>query len=170
MCGPAVLPALAIASGVITAGAQVYSGMASNQNAKYQARVAEVNADHELAKRSDANRKTEIEQMRHWRQASQRMGLQRAQLAASGVDVNFGSAADLQSDTAMLAYEDSQIINDNYINEVRGYEINATNYKMQAKAKRMEGKGALIGGILSGAGTLLSTASQVGKMNAGARG
>lgn len=165
MCDPVSL-SLAAAT-VLTAGSQVYGGMVANAQGKYEQAVAKENRKHELAARDDANQRRTIEQMRHWRRVSQMLGEQRAEGAALGLDVNFGSMADLQEDTMMIGYEDSAILNQNFDKEVKGYEINAANYTMQGRAARQRGKGALIGGLLSAGGTILGGASQIGQYRAG---
>ena len=161
MCEPVTL---AIAATTVAAAGTMYQGAAANAQARYEADVAQENRKHELAARDDAFRRGEIEQMRHYRQLSQRLGLQRASLAASGLDVNFGSAADLQTDTMLLGYEDSSIIAENTMREAKGYEINAANYTMQGRAARSRGTAALVGAGLSTASTILGGASQVGEM------
>lgn len=165
MCDPISIT-LAVGA-LVTAGSQVYGGIAANQEGKYEQGVANLNAKLEEGKRSDAQQRGSLEQMRHWRQVAQRQSAQRAQLAASGVDVNFGSAFDVQEDTAMIGGEDSAIIEQNTTNEVRGYDINAMNYRTQGKAARFRGKSALFGSALAATGTLLSGASQVAKQRAG---
>lgn len=165
MCDPVTLTALTVASTVVTAGSQIYGGIQANKQGKFDQKVAELNRDAELNKRIDADNRNNIEQQRHWRQVGQRIGQQRAQLAASGVDVNFGSAADIQADTSLLGYEDSSIINQNTTNEIRGYEINAANDRLQGLAARSRGKGQMIGSFIQATGTLLNGASQVGKIS-----
>lgn len=166
MCGPALAVPLAVASAVVAAGGQVYSGLSQNAASKYEARVAEQNRGIELRARDDAMARGEIEQMRLWRRVSQQYGDQRARQAASGVDVSFGSALDLSEDVMMIGYEDSGILAENTKREVQGYDINAANYTMQARAARAKGKAALIGGAISGFSTLLASASQISKMGA----
>lgn len=163
MCGPALVAPLAIASAVVSAGGQLYSGLSQNASAKYEARVANQNRDIELRSRDDAMARGEIEQMRLWRATAQKYGEQRARQAASGVDVSFGSALDLTEDVMMIDYEDSGILAENTKREVQGYDINAANYTMQARAARARGKAAVIGAGISGLSTILGAASQVSK-------
>jgi hypothetical protein len=103
--------------------------------------------------------------MRHWRQVSQAIGDQRAQQAASGLDPNFGSAADLVGDAMLIGYEDSSTIAQNTVREMRGYEINAANYVMEGRAAKSRGKQALIGSGISAFKTVLGAASQISGMS-----
>jgi hypothetical protein len=157
------LTALTVAATVVTAGSQIYSGMAQNSQAKYEAAVAMENRKHEEAAIQDTWQRRNIDQLRHWRRVSQQLGEARAGAAASGLDVNFGSVADTQQDISMIGMEDSSTINQNAIKEAQGYDINAANYTMQARAAKARGKAALVGSIIGATGTLLSGASQVGK-------
>lgn len=166
MCGPAAVVPLLIASTVITAGAQIYSGMAAKQQGKYEAKVFNRNAALERQSVVDAQSRQAIAQQQHWRKVAAAMGMQRAQAASLGLDVNFGSPGDLQEDTLMIGYEDASTINENFAKEIKGYDINAANDVVQAKAAKARGKAAMIGGLLSGAGTILGGASQVAGYNA----
>lgn len=168
MCEPTTIAL--VGATLLAAGGQVYSGLAANAQGKYENAVQQQNAKFDIEARDDARRRGETEQLRHYRQLSQRLGTQRAQLAASGVDVNFGTAADLQTDTLMLGYEDSQIIGENTTREMRGYEISAANHVMQGRAAKAKGKAAKTAGFISAGATLLGGASQVSKMSAASTG
>lgn len=160
MCDPV---SLTLAAAAITAGGQIYGGLAANAQGKYENRVAQENRKHELNAAADARERGAIDQMRHYRKLAYSMGDMRAKQAASGLDLTFGSAADIETDTALLGYEDSAIIAENTRREVQGYEINAANYTMQGRAAKSRGKAAMIGGFLQAGGTILSSASSVNK-------
>lgn len=162
MCDPVSLGVLTIAAGVLTAGAQVYGGMAANAQGKYEQKIANRNAQLEREAVKDAQHRDEIEQQRHWRRVAAALGQQTAEAAGLGLDVNFGSPAQLQEDTMMIGYEDATTINENFAKEIKGYDINASNYVAQGRAARARGKAAMVGGVMSGLGTILGTASQIG--------
>lgn len=163
LCDP--VTALAATAAVITAGSQVYGGMQANAQGKYQQQLAERNADLEDRSRRDAIARGETDQLQHYRKLSQALGEARLKSTASGLDVNFGSAADLESDIALMGYEDSATISQNTTKEVKGYDINAANYRSEGAAARMKGKAAQTAGFISAGGTLLSSASQISSMN-----
>lgn len=167
MCDPVTLTVLTVAATVVTAGAQVYAGNAAYAQGKFESQIAERNAQLEEASRTDAFNRRNIDQMRQWRKVSQQLGEQRAEAAGSGLDVNFGSPADLQRDTMQIGIEDSSTINDNYNKEIKGYDISAANYRAEGASALMRGKAARTGGYLGAAGSLLSGAAQIGKMNMG---
>lgn len=167
MCDPLTLTVLTVAATVVTAGAQVYAGSQAKQQGKFEQQVVNRNAQLEEASKADAMQRRNIDQMRLWRRVSQQLGDQRASAAASGLNVDFGSPSDLQRDTLTLGEEDSSTLNQNYIKEFKGYDINASNYRLSGIASRRAGNAAFTGSLLQGAGTLLSGASQVGKLNFG---
>jgi hypothetical protein len=168
LCGPAAIVPLTIAATVVAAGAQVYSGLAANAQGKYEQQVAQQNQQISLRARDDARQRGEVEQMRHWRRVAQQYGDQRARQAASGVDVSFGSAADLLGDVQLIGGEDSQTIAENTVREMTGYEREAANYVMSGRAARSRGRAGLVAGGLGAFSTILGGASQISRMG-GAR-
>lgn len=159
MCDPVTV--LAATSAVVTAGGQIYAGQAANAQGKYEQKLAERNATLEERDRKDAISRGETAQMQHYRKLAQAMGEARVRNSAAGVDVAFGSAANLEDDIALIGYEDSGTISENTIKEVQGYDINAANYRSEGKAARMRGKAAQTAGYIGAAGTILSSASQI---------
>lgn len=163
MCDP--VTALAVTAAVVTAGSQVYGGMQANAQGKYENALAQQNAKLEERARGDAIVRGETTQMQHYRRLAQALGEARVKNAAAGLDTGFGSAADMESDIALMGYEDSAAISENTINEVRGFDMNAANYRSQGNASRLAGKAAQTAGFIGAAGTILSSASQIGQMN-----
>lgn len=90
MCNPAILMAAAAAA---TAAGTIYGGMAAKAQGKYQAAVAERNAQISADQAHDAHLRGQDEVKRLYRNTSQALGAQRASMAANGIDVDFGSAA-----------------------------------------------------------------------------
>ncbi len=159
MCEPVSI-GLAVAAAAVTAGGQIYQGQAANQQAKYEQAVANQNADLEIRSQRDAIARGETDQIRHYRKLAQAMGEARVRNSAASLDVSFGSAADLESDIALMGYEDSATLSENTRREVMGYDINAANYRMQGQAASMRGKAAKTASYIGAAGTILSAASQ----------
>lgn len=173
MCDPvSITVALTVASTAIGAYGQIQQGQAINAQMKYEAKVGERNAKLSEASREDARKRGEREQLNHWRRVSQMMGEQRAQFAAGGLDVNFGTPGEVVEDTALIGGEDSQILAENTKKEMEGFDIEAANFRDSAKAARMRGKAAKTAGYLGAAGTILGGATQVANRFApsGARG
>lgn len=93
------------------------------------------------------------------------MGEARVKSSAAGLDVNFGSAANTEDDIALIGYEDSSAISENVTKEIQGYDINAANFRSDAKAAKMRAKSAKTASYIGAAGTLLSGASQIASTN-----
>lgn len=161
MCDPVTL---AVTATVVTMAGQGFSAMQQASQHRYQARVAERNV--QLANEAGQQEQENTRQaaLAHYRQVAQLKGQQRAAMAANGIDINFGSAADVQGDTDMLAREDAQRIYTQGERAVRGRDFEASNFGGEAKAQRSAATGALISGAFDMAGTALGTASQFGKV------
>ena len=165
MCEPI---SLTVAATAVMALGQGYSALSANAQSKYASRVAKQNAGLENERAKDAIERGTKDAQRFQRKAGQEMGQQNAALAANGIDIGFGSAADVRGDTAMFAREDTKTIYDNSFREAKGYEINAANFLSESKAQRMAGKAALIKGGFDIAGTILGGATQISKLKSGA--
>lgn len=164
MCGPA---ALALGAAVVTAAGTVYGGMAANAQGKYGQRVAEANVKAKGVEAQDAIERGKLESRKIDREYSQIGGQQRAAMAANGVALDYGSAEQVQQDTAMFRNEDRDAHAHNVIGEIRGLDMSIVNERAKGRAARAQGKAALTGSILSAGGSLLSGASQYGKMKQG---
>ena len=64
----------------------------------------------------------------------------------------------------MIGAEDASAASFNLSNDIRGFDISASNYKAEASAKRSAAKGAIIGGAFGASSTLLGGASQYGDL------
>lgn len=164
MCDPI---SLTIAATAVAAVGQGVGALSANSQANYEAKVAKQNARTEEASARDAIERGKTDSQRYQRQLSQQMGAQNAALAANGIDISYGSAADVRGDTAMFGREDVQTITENSFREAKGFEINATNYLAQAKSAKQRGKAALVKGVFDMGSTVLGGATQVSKMRAG---
>lgn len=161
MCEPATL---AITAAVVSAGSQVYSGLAANAQGKYEQQVAQQNAAQEGERIIDAKERGAIDRMRRYRQASLNIGRQRANASAMGLDANFGSVLDIQDETTRIADEDAYLISRNTTNEIEGYDINVANFRAQGQAARSRGRQALISSGINAAGSLLGGAQQYNRL------
>ncbi|WP_343892553.1 hypothetical protein [Sphingomonas oligophenolica] len=95
-----------IASTVVSTGGAIVSGIGQKQQADYQAQVADKNARIAENQAQDSILNTNLEAQRRYRDLAQTKGQQVAAMAANGVDLNFGSAVDVQRDTAATGAED----------------------------------------------------------------
>lgn len=161
MCDPATL--LIAGTAVATLGAG-YTALQQNAASRYEAKVADQNAKLSAESARQEADNTRDAALQHYRKVSQLKGQQRAAMAAGGIDVDFGNAADLQADTEMLAREDAGRIYQQGAQNVRTYDIEGANYRSSAKASRQAATGALIGGAFNMASTALGGAKQYSQM------
>lgn len=193
--GPA-LPVISIAATVIGAGVTAYSQYRAGQAAaaqaraqaqaqasqlQYQAAVADINrrtaernlylAERNAAYVEAAGARLADDRARRIRQT---IGAQRAALAANGLLLDQGSAADLQGDTASLGRLALIEIGDNASRQASGYRIAGVNARDEAEAATLRGEayrtsaanalsaGAFAAGNASTAGWLGATSSLLG--------
>ena len=97
----------------------------------------------------------------HVREVSKLKGEQNAALAASGVELDYGSALDVAGDTADLAREDLAQIRQNSAMEAWGY-------RAEQKQQKAAARTAAITTVLDVGSTLLTGASKVKKPGMGA--
>jgi len=170
VCNPGLVLPLTIASTVVSMAGVGLSAAQSASQMKYQARVAERNAslENEAARVEQENTRTEA--LAHYRRVAALKGQQRVTAAANGVSLDFGSAADVADDTDMLAREDVTRIYEQGSQRSRGFEINASNERAQARSARAGAKNAIVSGIFDMGSTALSGATQYSKLKAGREG
>lgn len=161
MCPP---PTLLLAATALSAVGTGVGALQANAQAKYQAKIAERNAAMERESAQQSIATTQEERQAHYRRVSALKGAQRARAAANGVGLEFGTAADVLSDTDLLAREDVARIEKAGAQRTRGFEINVSNYLGEASAQRQAGTGALVKGAFDMGSTVLSGAQQYNSM------
>ena len=155
MCEPTtiaygVAAVLAVAGGVQTARAQRAAGEAQAQADEANARIGQQQAE-------QARQIGNMEEERQMRRVRAAVATQRATQAANGLDVNSGTALDLQAETAGFGTADALNLRSNAIRQAWGFEVGAVNDINSASAARAAGSNAATG-------TMLTTASQVAGM------
>ncbi len=144
----------AMFSGLASAAIGAYF---SGQAAKYQAKIADTNARiAELSAQSSlyAGQK---EVGRMTLRAGQLKGTQRATMAANGVALGVGNAAEIEASTDLMKEIDKQTIEANAVRGAFGYRTQAVNYQNEATMKRT------VSPIGMAAGSLRENASGVAR-------
>lgn len=131
-------------------------GKAESQAATYNAQVATNNAEMSRQNAEMAAREGDANAAREQQKNRAVAGSIKANQAASGIDVNRGSAVDVQSSAAELGMLNAISIRSNAARRAYGYQTQATGYEAQAELDRAQAKNAKKAGMIEGAGTLLS--------------
>ena len=101
---------------------------------EFQQSVSKVNKQMADVAASDALNRGEQAVNLNMKRVRQVIGAQRTSMAAQGVDVNTGSAKDIQQDTAGQGALDSMMIRNNAFREAMGYRVQALNYTPEIAA------------------------------------
>ena len=161
MCDPVTL---AVMSAGVSMMGTLASGSAAYGQAKMQADMAAQNARLSEAAAVDAIERGDKAAARHYRELSQLKGNQIAAAAASGIDTGFGSAVEIQIDTAILGNEDANIIRENAMREAKGLRIDAWNYRAQRNAAKAAASQAVVSTVIGMASAGLGGATQISGM------
>ena len=100
--------------------------------------------------------------------AGQLKGSQRAAMAANGIDLGVGNAAEIQASTDIMKEVDANTLEANAVRTAWGYRTQATNYQNEALAARATA-GAIspgmsaVSSLLGSAGTVASSWYQYSK-------
>lgn len=158
-------------------GAAKQAGIAQREAAESEAQLSDFNAHVADAQAQDAVERGAEEESRYRTGVRDLIGSQRTGFAASGVDVGYGSAVDVQADTAFLGELDALTIRNNAAREAWGFKVQATDLRKRAEITRKAGanaeaagreaqKAARIGAattLVAGAGSLLAQKYGMGK-------
>lgn len=109
------------------------------QASRYNAKMMEYNKKIGELQAADALRRGEIEEGRYRQQVGAMIGQQRVSMAAQGLDVNDGSALQVQQDTARIGEIDAMTIRHNAAMEAWGYKVQAAGAGAQADMARKAG-------------------------------
>jgi hypothetical protein len=161
MSFPLIAAGVELAASGIKAYGAYQEGQAASQTAYYNAAVAENNA--KIAEQM-ANREAAagvIAASRESMKTGARVGAIKAAQAANGVDVNSGSAVDVQASERMLGKLEADTVLNNAQLRAYGYRVQAQSDRAQAELYRRGGDQAKTAGKIGAAGDLLSGAASV---------
>jgi hypothetical protein len=133
-------------------GTSVASASATRSSGDFAKAVADSNARLADIAGADAIRRGETAAYRTRLRGTAVIGAQRAAYASQNVDVNKGSAAKAQEDTASLSALDALTIRNNAAREALGYQIQGLDYSMRGEfadltARSEAGQTILTGGM-----------------------
>lgn len=151
-----------VAGAVISGAGAIQAGQAQQKAATYQAQVAKNNS---LIAEQNAQHAEEAglaQAQASSLKARATSGRIRAAQAASGIDVNTGSAVDVQESAAEQGHQDTETVMSNAELQAYGYRSQGTGFNAQAGLDEQVARQAPIGAAFSATGGLLSSASSVG--------
>lgn len=150
---------LQVGGAVVAAIGAISSAMSQRLALKGAAEIAEINAGMaERAAQQEMARGQELVAQATER-AGQVKGAQRAAMAANGIDLGEGSAAEVLTTTDLAREHDMQVIQVNAVRAAWGHRMSATSLSNQARADRA-GAGS-ISPLVAGTSSLLSSAGQI---------
>lgn len=157
------LLAFMVGSSVVQAIGQKKQGNSANEAAKFNAKVAEQQAEDAVLRGHD-------EETRFRQGVRMLVGSQRADFAGQGVDVSQGSAADVQADAAFLGELDAQKIRTNAALEAWGYRQQAESFRRGGQAASSAANWNVASTALGGATSVVAAAygwGRTGRATAG---
>jgi len=138
------------------------SAKAAAGTAAYNAQVAENNRlialENSRMASASGNQQATIEGMK----TRAAVGSMKAQQAASGVNVNTGSAVDVRSSAAELGELNALTVRSNAARQAYGYDVQAANAGGEAELQRASGRNAANAGVTTQISSLLGGAASVG--------
>lgn len=156
-----------VAGTVLSAGSTVLGGVAASNAANYQAQVARNNAVIAEQNASAANAAGQVQAQQASMKNAARVAAIKASQAANNVDVNSGSALDVQVSERETGQHDSETVLHNAMLQSYGYRTQATNYRADAGLQQSKADSAIPGALLGAGGTLLGGAGRVNWANIG---
>ena len=144
-----------------SAAGSIMGAEAQGQAANYQAAIARNNAIvNQYASVNATNAAQQQAQTDSIRNAARLAGI-KASMAASGVDVNSGSAEDVQQSQRQIGYLGTENVAQAGEMKAYGYQVAASNDMAQSQLDQFEASQAPIAGILGATGSLLGSAKSI---------
>jgi hypothetical protein len=132
----------AAAGAIMSAGSAYQQAQGQRSSLQYQASVARANAVFAGDQASDAIRNGQTVEGNQDLKTGQMLGMQRAHLAAGGVDLGEGSANDILATTKFMGERDALQIHDNAMMQAWGYRTQQQSFLDDAA--REEGEASTI--------------------------
>jgi hypothetical protein len=164
--GPAAIAGVAIASSVMAAGVSAYgdaqSAAAQQQAANYNAQVAANNAAIANQNATASLTAGASAQETQAVQTKAQVGGELSAQAASGLDVDSGTAVNVRSSAAELGQMSGMNISYNAARQALGYQATAGSESAQSQLDVMQGEQASTAGMFSSTGAVLGGVSTAG--------
>lgn len=139
----------------------VAEGFAGGRAADFQAQIARNNAQVAKANAHAATQAGEVSAFNSMLRTRAQVGQTKAAQAASGIDVNSGSALQVQQSERVLGMLDALTIRSNAARAAYGYESEAMSDLARARLLKQRGKLSRIRGFMDASATILEGASSI---------
>ncbi len=150
-----------LAGGILSAYSATKEGESQSQMYNYQAQVARINAQIDRQNADWAQHKGDVEGLQYGMKAGQQFGQIRAAQGASNIDVNSGSAREVQLSQRAITRMDEAQIRENASRTAYDYRYKATQDENQAGLYVRAGEDAKSAAKLKAIGSLIGTAGSV---------
>ncbi len=158
----AVAPALGVLGAATSAVGTIMGGEATAQAAAYNAEIARNNAKIANQNATYSIQAGQAKAETQGLQEAEQGGAVKTALAANGVDVNSGSALDVEKGQREKGALDVDTVMNNAELQAWGYKTQQASFLDQAALDTMEAQEAPLGADLSAGGGLLSSVSSLG--------
>lgn len=150
-----------LAGGILSAFGQKQSAEAQSRMYAYQSQVAQINSQIDKQNADYARMVGERQELNYGLKEGQIEGQIRARQGASGLDVNSGSAVDIQRSQRQIGQMDLATIRDNAAKTAYDYSVKSTQDINQAGLYGMASANAQRAGNINVAASLIGTAGGV---------
>lgn len=135
MCGPVGIGLMALGA-LGSANSAKANAQSQQQQLSFQANLAEINARTSESQAQQTLLAGQREEQKSRIATANLKGTQRASMAANGIDLGVGSAAQILTSTDVLGEIDANTIQANAIKSAWGYRAQASNQTSQAMSSR----------------------------------
>lgn len=157
----ASLATAAVSAGVGAYGA-ISSANAASASASYNAQVAAENQQIATQNATLAGQAGEAQAAQQQQKTRAEVGAIKTSQAAGNIDVNSGSALDVQSSAASLGELNAITIRSNAAKEAYGYETQSTSFENQAQLDAAQSSSDMTAGEIGAGSTLLGGLGSAG--------
>lgn len=148
-------------SGVVGAIGSVMQGNAQSSMYAYQSQVAQMNKQIAEQNAEHARVTGEAQAQADAMKTKQQIGTTRAVIGASGVDVNTGSAADVQESELKIGQYQEGVIRSDAAKKAYNFKVEAANQEAQSNVYSMASSNAKSGGMMGAFTSILGAATSV---------
>ncbi len=150
-----------VAGAASQASGQIAQGNAQRETDQYRAQVARNNASLAEGDEAYVQQAGRIESYNQGLKNRAHLGNVKANQAASGVDINRGSAVDVRATEAATGRQEQQNIESNADRRAYGYRRQAADYKAEANLDERGGYNAQLAARSAAGSTVLGAASSL---------